>query len=84
MPGEYDYDSEEKVVKCPRHGWEYDLATGQSWYLPERKNVRSYELSLEAASEVAKIGIPAVRLPGPFSAEVIPISVDGDYVVVDV
>jgi 3-phenylpropionate/trans-cinnamate dioxygenase ferredoxin subunit len=29
-PGDYHYDAERCSVKCPWHGYEYDLETGES------------------------------------------------------
>jgi nitrite reductase/ring-hydroxylating ferredoxin subunit len=34
-PGEYCHDGDQLFVKCPWHGWEFDLSTGQSWCDPE-------------------------------------------------
>jgi nitrite reductase/ring-hydroxylating ferredoxin subunit len=31
-PGEFRYDSSRLLLQCPWHGWEYDLATGQSFF----------------------------------------------------
>lgn len=84
QPGEYDYDPGRKVVKCPRHGWEYELATGQSWYSGSRDRVRAYDVSVEPGTEVLSTGVSAARAPGPFRAEVIPISVQDEYIVVEV
>ncbi len=83
-PGEYEYDSARKVVKCPRHGWEYDLATGQSWYLRARNHVRAYKVSVEQGSELITTEAGTSYEPGPFTAEVVPISVEDDYIVVEV
>jgi 3-phenylpropionate/trans-cinnamate dioxygenase ferredoxin subunit len=69
--GDYRYDETRMLVKCPWHGWEFDLATGQSWCEPERERVRPYPVTIE-------------RSPGPYVAETVPISVEDDYVVVEV
>ena len=34
--GEFIYSRAGEVVRCPWHGWEYDLRTGQSWFDPAR------------------------------------------------
>jgi nitrite reductase/ring-hydroxylating ferredoxin subunit len=36
QPGCYELDETRILVRCPWHGWEYDLATGQSWCDPVR------------------------------------------------
>jgi 3-phenylpropionate/trans-cinnamate dioxygenase ferredoxin subunit len=34
------------MVRCPWHGWEFDLRTGRSWFDPERTRVRSYPVTV--------------------------------------
>jgi 3-phenylpropionate/trans-cinnamate dioxygenase ferredoxin subunit len=53
-PGCYQLDSARKLVKCGRHGFEYDLATGRSWYDPEHDRVRTYDVAVEPAELVAE------------------------------
>lgn len=79
LPGQYEL-CEEIHVKCPWHGWEYDLATGKSWYDPDRDRVRAYDVSVEAGTELVNGG----RLEGPYVAETFQVSVENDYVVVEV
>src|SRR4029450_3404542 len=35
-PGDYCYSRPGEMVKCPWHGWEFDIRTGQSWSEPAR------------------------------------------------
>jgi 3-phenylpropionate/trans-cinnamate dioxygenase ferredoxin subunit len=79
-PGRYEF-SPAKHVRCPWHGWEYDLATGQSSYDPSRDRVRSYEVSVERGEAI--VGEDG-RVPGPFVADTVPISVENDYIVLEV
>src|ERR1700737_4407616 len=46
-PGCFDYDGTNKLVRCPWHGWEYELATGQSWFDPVHNRVRTLPVSVE-------------------------------------
>ena len=46
-PGEYDYTRRGEIVRCPWHGWEFDIRTGRSYFDPARVRVRRYEVSLE-------------------------------------
>jgi nitrite reductase/ring-hydroxylating ferredoxin subunit len=78
-PGEYSFDSGRPHVKCPWHGWEYDLATGQSTYDPAHDRVRAYEITIEPGSEVLEGG----RVPGPYTVETLSIAVEDDYVVIE-
>jgi nitrite reductase/ring-hydroxylating ferredoxin subunit len=45
-PGEYQWVSEGEVLRCPWHGWEFDLTTGRSLFDPEGTRVRRYPLSV--------------------------------------
>lgn len=47
-PGSFTYHEEERYLMCPWHGWEFDLATGQSYLEPTR--VRSRPLPVGARS----------------------------------
>jgi nitrite reductase/ring-hydroxylating ferredoxin subunit len=86
-PGEYAFDAEHPHVRCPWHGWEYDLATGQSTYDPAHDRVRAYAVSVEDGSEVlagseAGAATGQGRQPGPYRVETLSISVEDEYVVV--
>lgn len=73
-PGEYRYSRPGEIVRCPWHGWEYDLATGQSWCDPRRMRVKTYEVEIESGGDLVK---------GPYVAETFPVRLEGDYVVVE-
>jgi nitrite reductase/ring-hydroxylating ferredoxin subunit len=82
-PGCYAIDPETTLVRCPWHGWEYELATGQSWVGATR--VRTFPVSVETLSEREDHPDTSVqRVRGPYIAETLPITVEGDYVVIDV
>jgi nitrite reductase/ring-hydroxylating ferredoxin subunit len=78
-PGEYRYERDGEILRCPWHGWEYDIRTGQSWVDPRKVRVRRYDVSLEAEPPSA-----AGPEPGPYVAETYPVTVERRYVVVDV
>jgi nitrite reductase/ring-hydroxylating ferredoxin subunit len=87
QPGDYQLDTSSKCVKCPWHGWEYDLRTGQSYYDPAHDRVRAYETSIEPGAELAGCELPAAtteRTTGPYVAETVSVSVEDDYVVLHV
>jgi 3-phenylpropionate/trans-cinnamate dioxygenase ferredoxin subunit len=76
MPGEYSYSRKGEILRCPWHGWEFDIRTGQSWWNPEQVRVRRYKVDIEhGASELKK---------GPYKAESYPVSVEEQYVVVEI
>ena len=48
-PGEYVWGLEGRVLRCPWHGWEFDLETGVGLYDPYRhERVASYEVRVES------------------------------------
>jgi 3-phenylpropionate/trans-cinnamate dioxygenase ferredoxin subunit len=57
-PGEpYTRGRDGEIIRCPWHGWEFEIRTGRSWFDPARTRVRSYparvlaETGLEHATE---------------------------------
>ncbi|MFC7397204.1 Rieske (2Fe-2S) protein [Chelatococcus sp. GCM10030263] len=73
-PGEYQYSREGEILRCPWHGWEFDVRTGQSYCDPERIKVRSYPVDVAEGRELVE---------GPYIAETVPVSVENDYVVIE-
>ncbi|MGE3267638.1 MAG: Rieske (2Fe-2S) protein [Chloroflexota bacterium] len=72
--GEYEYSRPGEIVRCPWHGWEFDVKTGQSWFDPVQVRVRRYEVSVtpgsELVGETASPGTPPPAEPGTTPAEV--------------
>lgn len=58
--GEFRYEREGEIVRCPWHGWEFDLKTGRSIFNPHKVRTATYPVTVEA-------GDPAVET---FSVEV--------------
>jgi nitrite reductase/ring-hydroxylating ferredoxin subunit len=83
-PGDLRIDDGPPLITCPWHGWEYDLATGQSFMGPGRGNAAalSYEVIVAPGRELAPPRADG-RLPGPYVAETMPVSVEQEYVLVD-
>jgi 3-phenylpropionate/trans-cinnamate dioxygenase ferredoxin subunit len=50
-PFEVTYLEDQDVIKCPWHGWEFDIRTGRSVFNPHRVRVRSYEVTVEPEGE---------------------------------
>jgi len=46
-PDTYHYESERLVLSCPWHGWEFDIATGESVFDPTGTRVKCYEIGLD-------------------------------------
>jgi nitrite reductase/ring-hydroxylating ferredoxin subunit len=74
-PGSYQFSRRGELLRCPWHGWEFDLRTGKSWCEPERTKVRTFDLKVESGGSLVE---------GPFQAETFPVSVEKQYVVIEV
>ena len=72
-PGEYRLERLGEMLRCPWHGWEFDIKTGQSWCHPESVKARTYKVEVVAGETLAK---------GPFVAETVQVSM-AEYVVVE-
>ncbi|HZP80657.1 MAG TPA: Rieske 2Fe-2S domain-containing protein, partial [Chthonomonadaceae bacterium] len=42
---------EGEILRCPWHGWEFDLLTGRSLFNPHKIRVRTYEVTVETPEE---------------------------------
>ena len=74
-PGEYRYSRAGEILRCPWHGWEFDIRTGESKTDPDRIRTRAYRAGVQHGADVVEEKLVA---------ETIPVRVDEDYVVVDV
>ena len=45
-PHELDYGRHQRVLRCPWHGWEFDLETGRSLLEPDRFGLRVFPVSV--------------------------------------
>ncbi len=46
-PGEYIWSREGEILRCPWHGWEFDITTGRSIFNPHRTRVKAYDVTIE-------------------------------------
>jgi len=74
-PGSYRFSRRGELLRCPWHGWEFDLRTGKSWCEPDRTKVRSYDLKVESGGALVE---------GELQAETFPVSIEKQYVVIEV
>jgi nitrite reductase/ring-hydroxylating ferredoxin subunit len=67
-PGDFRVDEADTMIACPWHGWEYDMATGQSFLGPGAPPARAYEVRVEPG--------PDGRRPGPYVAETFDVDIE--------
>jgi nitrite reductase/ring-hydroxylating ferredoxin subunit len=72
-PGQYRLTRHKEFLRCPWHGWEFEIRTGQSWCDPKSTRARQFEVKVESGETLVK---------GPYVAETFPVSVEEDYLVV--
>jgi 3-phenylpropionate/trans-cinnamate dioxygenase ferredoxin subunit len=73
-PGVYEISHKGEVIRCPWHGWEFDIRTGQSYCDPDSIKARSYAVTVKDGAELAE---------GPFVAETFPVSVEDQYLLIE-
>ncbi len=73
-PGNYRYSRKGEILRCPWHGWEFDIRTGQSFCDPSKISVRSYPVEVAEGQRVVQ---------GPYVAETVPVTIEQQYVVVE-
>ena len=64
-----------EIIRCPWHGWEFDIRTGQSWCDPQRIATRTYPVAVAPGGQLVE---------GPYAADTLPVTVEDDYIVVEV
>lgn len=83
-PGEYAYSRPSEMLRCPWHGWEFDIRTGQSWFDPRHVRVRRYEVTVEPTASCPPAGDHPRLQPGPYTAETYAVSVEQQVVMVEI
>ncbi|MBD2864404.1 Rieske (2Fe-2S) protein [Paenibacillus oceani] len=51
---EYNFGRKGEIVRCPWHGWEFDIKTGKA-LAPIKKKLQCYEVVIEGGMIVVKI-----------------------------
>ncbi len=75
QPAQYTYSRGGEIIRCPWHGWEFDIRTGLSRCEPKNLFVRQYRLDTED-------GETLTREPDIKGVETFDIQVDGNYLVI--
>jgi 3-phenylpropionate/trans-cinnamate dioxygenase ferredoxin subunit len=84
VPGEYNFSRPGELLRCPWHGWEFDVRTGQSWFDPARTRVRAYEVSVAPGQALVEPAPGESGLQkGPYVAETYQVSIEQQYVLIE-
>ncbi len=75
-PGEYIWGRDGEIIRCPWHGWEFDILTGRSLFNPHRVRVKAYEVTVEPGEPAEGGG----QDEDP-SVETYPVTIEADRVV---
>ena len=81
-PGDYSYTRRGEIVRCPWHGWEFDIRTGRSRVDPERTKARAFPVAVAAGAELA-CDADGEGEPETLQAETFQVTVEELYVVVE-
>lgn len=73
-PGVFQRSRAGEMLRCPWHGWEFDIRNGQSWFDPKRVKVKSYPVAVVTGDALEK---------GPYVAETFPVHLEDAYVIVE-
>ena len=74
-PGRYKLAADRPMLRCPWHGWQFELRTGEAWCDPTTLKARNYPAVVESGAQLTK---------GPYVAETFQVSVDKEYVLIEV
>jgi len=76
-PGDYRYTRKGEFVRCPWHGWEFDIKTGQSWWEPTKTRSRSYNVDIVSGEEATALQ------KGPYVVDTYLVSLEEQYIVIE-
>jgi nitrite reductase (NADH) small subunit len=60
-PGKYQYGRDGEIVRCPWHGWEFDITTGKSVFDPFSCLVKTYAVDVIDPSTESREAFPEVE-----------------------
>ncbi len=72
--GDYQLHRHGEFIRCPWHGWEFEIRSGQSYCDPRRTKIRKFDVKVEPGEELVK---------GPYRAETFAVSVERNYLVIE-
>ncbi|UTF55760.1 Rieske (2Fe-2S) protein [Natronosalvus rutilus] len=49
--GEYEWECDGEIVRCPWHGWEFEISSGESVFNPHGVRTRTFETAVEGGND---------------------------------
>jgi nitrite reductase/ring-hydroxylating ferredoxin subunit len=46
-PQKYQYGCDNEIVRCPLHGWEFEMKSGKSIFAPDKVSIKTFEVREE-------------------------------------
>jgi nitrite reductase (NADH) small subunit len=79
-PGEYIWARDGEILRCPWHGWEFDITTGRSIFNPHRMRVKAYDVTVESSLAT----LPDNATEEDESVETFEVSVEDGWIILHV
>ena len=82
-PGQYEIKRRGEIIRCPWHGYEFDITNGE--FIIDSSKIRSmtYEVSIESSDDIGELIECEFGDTNP-EADTYPVSVEDSFLVVDV
>ena len=74
-PGEYEFSRQNEIIRCPWHGWEFDIRTGRSRWEPRKIRATQYPVTINDKDQLTD---------GEYITETFDVDVEGQYLVITV
>jgi nitrite reductase/ring-hydroxylating ferredoxin subunit len=53
--GEYNWERDGRIIKCPWHHWKFDITTGESVFNPHETRTRTYDVEIETEGDNSNV-----------------------------
>jgi 3-phenylpropionate/trans-cinnamate dioxygenase ferredoxin subunit len=80
---EYIWEKDGEIVRCPWHGWEFEIMTGRSIFNPHKVRVKTYDVTVELPDGSQKKQTLSSNAPDP-SVETFAVTMESGTIFVHV
>jgi len=53
--GDFRYGLEDQIIRCPWHGWEFDVTTGKSVFKSDQVKLKTYPVTVESTTSKSTV-----------------------------